>query len=116
MAKAGVRGSIWNCPRHAPGAVVMTNTKHLLNRRILVIDDNRAIHEDFRKIFSSIAKDQSPLADAEAVLFGESTAAGSVPDFEFDSAFQGQEGLSLIRRSLEADRPYAMAFVDVRMP
>ncbi len=36
--------------------------------------------------------------------------------FEVDSAFQGQEGLELIDRSLVDQRPYAMAFVDVRMP
>ncbi|HEV8540951.1 MAG TPA: response regulator [Verrucomicrobiae bacterium] len=33
-----------------------------------------------------------------------------------DSAFQGEQGLALIRRSLERQRPYALAFVDVRMP
>ena len=35
---------------------------------------------------------------------------------ELDSAFQGQEGLALIRQALAENRPYAMAFVDVRMP
>jgi signal transduction histidine kinase len=36
--------------------------------------------------------------------------------FEIDSAHQGQDGLELIRSSLKQGRPYAMAFVDVRMP
>src|SRR6266850_4337665 len=88
----------------------------LSNHRILVIDDNRAIHEDFRKIFRSTGGHESVLALTEAALFGEAPSTDSHPVFEFDSAFQGQEGLALIQRALEEKRPYAMAFVDVRMP
>jgi DNA-binding LytR/AlgR family response regulator len=36
--------------------------------------------------------------------------------FEIDSAYQGGEGLELIQKSLREERPYALAFVDVRMP
>jgi hypothetical protein len=35
---------------------------------------------------------------------------------KFDSAYQGQEGLELIEKSIEEERPYSLAFVDVRMP
>ncbi len=94
----------------------MRNAMEIANRRILVIDDNRAIHEDFRKIFNSPHGQGSALAESEAALFGQSPVATGSPAFEFDSAFQGQEGLSLIQRALEENRPYAMAFVDVRMP
>ena len=86
------------------------------NRRILVIDDNRAIHEDFRKILAPIAENKTSLAAAEFALFGETPLAQSELTFEIDSAFQGQEGLAFIHRALEEKRPYAMAFVDVRMP
>jgi CheY-like chemotaxis protein len=41
---------------------------------------------------------------------------GLPTSFEIDSAFQGQEGLDLIEKSLQENHPYAMAFVDVRMP
>lgn len=37
-------------------------------------------------------------------------------DFELDSAHQGKEALSKVQQALAAGRPYAMAFVDVRMP
>ena len=37
-------------------------------------------------------------------------------DFEIDSAYQGQEGLEMVEQALREERPYAMAFVDVRMP
>lgn len=82
--------------------------------RILVIDDNRDIHEDFRKIFESDASVES-LDVAEARLFG---AAESTPrkKFQIDSAYQGREGLALVQKALAAGTPYALAFVDVRMP
>jgi hypothetical protein len=38
-------------------------------RRILIIDDNRAIHDDLRKILGQI-NDASELADATAGFFG----------------------------------------------
>ena len=94
----------------------MPNPLQSSNRRILVIDDNRAIHEDFRKILGSTLHSGSALDESERALFGEGPAPAATLAFEIDSAFQGQEGLELIRRSLQEGRPYAMAFVDVRMP
>src|SRR6185369_6863778 len=55
---------------------------------------------------------------ARAALFGDDAPpapAGSAP-FELDSAYQGQEGLAKVEAALQAGRPYAMAFVDMRMP
>jgi two-component system sensor histidine kinase/response regulator len=86
------------------------------NRRILVIDDNKAIHEDFQKILGRKKAAPSSLAEAEAALFGDNTTPLQMPEFEIDSAFQGQEGFEMIVKSIQADQPYAMAFVDVRMP
>src|SRR5271156_2030355 len=88
----------------------------LKNNRILVIDDNPSIHEDFRKILLKPANAPNDLAEDEAALFGDTAAPFQLPVFEIDSAHQGQEGLDLIEKSLRENRPYAMAFVDVRMP
>ncbi len=85
------------------------------NLRILVVDDNRTIHSDFRKILAGeSAQDKS--GAVEAVLFGETDEAGPNVCFELDSAYQGQEALTKIREALAEGRPYAMAFMDVRMP
>ena len=87
------------------------------NRRILVVDDNQAIHEDFRKVLSKPKDISSRLRAAEADLFGdEPPLAEAMPEFEIDSAFQGTEALAMIEASLQEGRPYSMAFVDVRMP
>ena len=87
------------------------------NNRILVIDDNKAIHDDFRKVLLKASLAPNDLAVEEAALFGDEEQAMPVlPTFEIDSAYQGHEGLELIEKSLRDGRPYAMAFVDVRMP
>ncbi len=94
----------------------MNNKPELRNRRILVIDDNPAIHEDFRKILAPRILTDSAVEESEALVFGESAKTTEVPHFELDSAYQGQEGLALVAKALAEHRPYAMAFVDVRMP
>jgi CheY-like chemotaxis protein len=92
------------------------NINPLQNHRILVIDDNRAIHNDFRKILTTSSDLLNDLSKDEAALFGDTTVNLELPIFEIDSAYQGEEGLQLVEKSLLEDRPYALAFVDVRMP
>ena len=86
------------------------------NLRILVVDDNRAVHDDFRKILCSGQESSAGLTAAESLLFGEPAATGQLPAFELDSAYQGEEGLAKAQQAAAAGRPYALAFVDVRMP
>lgn len=83
--------------------------------RLLVIDDNRAIHEDFRKILIPNPA-LSELESIEADLFGENVELKERQCFTIDSAFQGKEGLELVRQSMARGRPYSLAFVDMRMP
>jgi two-component system NtrC family sensor kinase len=83
------------------------------NHRILVIDDNRAIHDDFRKI---LCPANDAIGEEEAEFFGTAASVSAQPSFDLNSAFQGEEGVAMLRRALDEGRPYAMAFVDVRMP
>lgn len=85
------------------------------NRRILLVDDLPSIHQDFRKILSSTSSTPN-LDDVEMALFGSSTPSALVADFELDSAYQGQEGVAKVHEALKQGLPYAMAFVDMRMP
>jgi PAS domain S-box-containing protein len=86
------------------------------NRRILIVDDNRSIHDDFRKILCPTIASSSALAAREAALFGDSVNKVKRELFEMDSAFQGEDGIALVAKAVEEGRPYAVAFVDVRMP
>ncbi|MGP0015087.1 putative bifunctional diguanylate cyclase/phosphodiesterase [Pseudomonas sp.] len=84
------------------------------NRRILIIDDTPSIHEDFRKTLCP-EEVEDHLQMAEQALFGD-TIARKVDCFELDSAFQGQDGLAKVEQALLQGQPYAMAFIDMRMP
>ena len=84
--------------------------------RILVVDDNRAIHDDFRKILSPDASQANDLEMAESALFGAPAATNKTMQFDLDSAYQGKETLELVRQAVAEKKPYALAFVDVRMP
>ena len=96
----------------------MSSSAALANRRILVIDDNASIHQDFRKVLGTQTEHsaQAALDVLEANLFGDSVAADARPNFEVDSAHQGQEGVAMVHQALSEGRPYSMAFVDMRMP
>ncbi|MCX7723512.1 MAG: response regulator [Verrucomicrobiae bacterium] len=83
--------------------------------RILIIDDNPAIHEDFRKILGG-QPTLSKLGDMEKALFGEEETKAERVVFRIDSAFQGREALEMVQKAMQENDPYALAFVDVRMP
>jgi signal transduction histidine kinase len=87
--------------------------------RILVIDDTREIHGSFRRILCRPRKAAQQQVDAlEAALFGTASAPAAPASitFSMDSAYQGQEGLELLRAARSVGKPYALAFVDMRMP
>jgi signal transduction histidine kinase len=95
------------------------------NRRILIVDDNAAIHADFRKILSGTPGAPQAASEAEAALFGDDPPAGrsgAAPApaddvvYAIDSAMQGEEAFERVQSARREELPYAMAFVDVRMP
>ena len=86
------------------------------NHRILLVDDNPSIHVDFRDILCPANTGSAAGKKLEAALFDEDPVAADQVGFELDSAYQGQEALEMVKQALAEKRPYAMAFVDVRMP
>jgi CheY-like chemotaxis protein len=84
------------------------------NRRILVIDDNLAIHEDFRKTLATTTADELDLAGAS--LFDEAPVVGNSESFELSFADQGEVGFHMVEQAVASRTPYALAFVDMRMP
>jgi diguanylate cyclase (GGDEF)-like protein len=86
----------------------------ILTHRILVIDDNASIHDDYRKILAG--QEAGKMSDAEAALFGEQQPQIERPTFDVDSAMQGRDGVERARQALAEGRPYSVAFVDMRMP
>jgi len=91
---------------------------------ILTIDDNEAIHEDYRKVLVG-EENNLQLAEAAEFLFGEDCTDIDQKEFQkqlvehvykLDSALQGAAGLAKIKEALENNTPYSCAFIDVRMP
>lgn len=90
-----------------------------MNRRILIVDDQPSLHEDYAKALTPRPPAAPALADAKAAFFGEAAAPAPAPleaGWELVFASQGQEALALLENALREKRPFAMAFVDMRMP
>ena len=85
--------------------------------RVLVVDDNPAIHRDFDKILARPTEPVRGLADVETLLFGETPREKrrSMP-YVLEFATQGKEGVDLARQARETGRPFEIAFIDMRMP
>jgi len=94
----------------------MKNDAETINGRILVIDDNPAIHEDFAKILACAGSEETGMSQIEKLLFGDEGPAPQPPSFELQFAQQGADGVKLAGAARAAGRPFALAFIDMRMP
>jgi two-component system NtrC family sensor kinase len=88
-----------------------------LNARILVIDDNISIHQDFIKTLTA-SPSQSKLKSFEEEILNlkDPNEKNILPLYHIDTALQGQEGVKKVALALQENKPYAVAFVDSRMP
>ena len=89
--------------------------------RILIIDDDETIHGVYGCMLSSDSGPSHPVREQVSFESGsdlESVAVAETqfPQFEIDYSFQGKEGLAMLEKAALENRPYAMAFVDMRMP
>jgi CheY-like chemotaxis protein len=85
-------------------------------RRILIVDDDPAILNVWRRVLGQRSRPSS-LDHLEKKLFGANPPAVP-PDggFTIDTASQGMEGYQKVISALEESRPYTFALVDMRMP
>jgi len=83
--------------------------------RVLVVDDNPSIHDDFRKILSSEDRVADALDALDEALFASQTARLDLR-LHVDTALQGEEALQRVIEARAQGRPYALAFIDIRMP
>ena len=98
----------------------------MLNRKILLVDDNEDIHNDFRKILVPHKSIENvELAHLEDQLFAtgptkkaetKENEKGIDWDYKVDSAFQGQTAIEMVDKAAKEGAPYAMMFMDIRMP
>ncbi len=91
------------------------------SNRILIVDDNESIHEDFRKILNAprMKESHEDLKQIEMELFEEEDQTYDLSEqlvYRIDSAFQGMESVEMVDKAAEENDPYAMVLMDVRMP
>ena len=88
--------------------------KNGLNNRILIVDDDEAIHQSFEETLKPISTERS--TDELAKAFGSDVNQDFLPDFELLHARSGKEAYRMVEKALEADNPIAVAYIDIRMP
>lgn len=90
--------------------------------RILVVDDNADMLDAYQKILSPQGSDRSQrLSALESALFDVEPSAAPEPRqegrrFVLDLVSDGKTALARVVAAREENRPFAMAFMDVRMP
>ena len=98
----------------------MIDDAEFANRRVLVIDDNAAIHQDFAKILGGELRGDeaadAAMSEIESLLFGDKATMRRQPMFEVEFALQGEQGVDMVMAARQQGRPFAMAFIDMRMP
>ncbi len=87
--------------------------------RVLVVDDDaqlideyiRCLGEDFEPDIAT-----ATLGDLEKVLLGEDTDDRGGARFEVHSRNQGEAAVEAVEAAIAAGQPYAIVFIDIRMP
>jgi PAS domain S-box-containing protein len=86
----------------------------MYNRRILVIDDDPDIRDTYQKIIAPAEDKSKNNRDQISQLL--SLDDNEKQKFILEMAAQGQEALTLVQNGLAEDKPFALAFIDIRMP
>ncbi|WP_066651103.1 MULTISPECIES: putative bifunctional diguanylate cyclase/phosphodiesterase [Sphingomonas] len=85
--------------------------------RILIIDDEPAMHDSYRQCFAPASGGTLDAMAAE--LFGDDDTpapADDAPEFALTHAMQGLDGVAEVEKARVAGDPFAVAFIDIRMP
>ncbi len=88
-------------------------------RRILIIDDNPHIHEDFRRILMHDRRTYQAVDHLASDYFENrppEPACSVRHAYALDFAVQGSEGVMKVENALAVRKPYMVVFVDMRIP
>lgn len=87
-------------------------------KRILVVDDEQAIIEEYQRAFGREAGGDNTvlLKELDQELFGTRSDNTSSIEFAVNAVTQGEEAVEEVARAVEANEPYQIIFMDVDMP
>ena len=84
------------------------------NYRVLIVDDQEEIHNDFEEMLvSGVTKRET---DELAAAFVAQSNRLVLPQFELSHATSGEEACAMVKAAQESNHPFALAYIDVRMP
>ena len=90
------------------------STPDTVNRRVLIVDDQQEIHDDF--VDTLKPRRTGAAADELAFAFVAQPDTRFLPDFEILHAMSGEEACSMIEEGNASGERIAVAYVDIRMP
>ena len=88
-----------------------------VNTRVLIVDDQKEIHDDFREML--LPRSTTAASDDLVASFldpRDRPTGQPLPPFDLVHARTGEEGADAVKQGRERNEPVAVAFVDVRMP
>ncbi|MBT3309138.1 MAG: EAL domain-containing protein [Gammaproteobacteria bacterium] len=91
----------------------MSSNTSMRNNRVLVVDDERNILDIY---LDFLAPSDDGLEELNVLMGGGASASQDEAEFVVTTAQQGREALECVKQAAEVGMPYAVAFVDVRMP
>ncbi len=93
------------------------------NRRLLIVDDQSDLRDQMAQLLLSSGRPNKTarlVRGMRARLMGiaEEPEADNefMPNYDIDTAGQGEEAYDMVKAALENNAPYAVMFVDMRMP
>jgi two-component system, NtrC family, sensor kinase len=98
--------------------------KEAANAAVLVIDDEEMVRDNIEEIL--VPRKSNPQSEsvdqAASILFDApslsvmTSRVSNIPNFTVHKASNGMEGVELVKKSVIEGRPYAVIFLDMRMP
>ncbi|MBS7562990.1 hybrid sensor histidine kinase/response regulator [Mucilaginibacter sp. Bleaf8] len=93
-----------------------------LNTAVLVIDDEEMVRDNIEDILvpQHQSEEQSYIDSAMDILFDTQkpllTRTRNFPSFTVEKASNGMEGVKKVQQAVQSGKPYAVIFLDMRMP
>ena len=94
------------------------------NTSVLVIDDEEMVRDNIEEILTprKVSAESQSVDLAASILFDTAVQpviaprTSNIPNFKVDKAANGMEGLELVKKAVAKGDPYAVIFLDMRMP
>ena len=97
----------------------MTDLLDTQTNRLLVVDDDALLIGEYVRCLGADFEPDSAtttLGDLEKVLFGEDTDERGAARFDVVTRNQGEAAVEAVQAALDAEQPFAIVFIDIRMP